>query len=413
MNSAEKSNSSGNYETSRSNTPEGSSWQNPGEFPEFAGKQQKTNVDRLQALLDRVGFSELKKDDEKFKNFLETTDKQDMHRYLSHINQKLREVSPKERGFHDGRMVVADLISPNRETQTRVLDYEIDALSQMDNPRYRATSAYYMINDLHMFPDGNGRTSRAVFELLDSPEVNVSEQQQFFSHEDNKDQFGAAEHGAYEFQKTKNIIRTQDFNQLAMLGYLEKISSDNEGNDIISELRDSLEARIKESGGNIINILGSRTPQEAGIPAFNNNTGFNSLSEEDRKRVCYAFKDNTSRVSISGLAMLKFYQERGQQDEFLERTKQKNGIFNYDTWFINIDPDPEEKEFFGHCECEDWSKEDFLHYAKLAESIKEQVLKTSIDIFVNPDDYKFSGKNIAEAATNAQEFYRERESSKR
>lgn len=113
MNSAEKSNSSGNYETSRSNTPEGSSWQNPGEFPEFAGKQQKTNVDRLQALLDRVGFSELKKDDEKFKNFLETTDKQDMHRYLSHINQKLREVSPKERGFHDGRMVVADLISPN------------------------------------------------------------------------------------------------------------------------------------------------------------------------------------------------------------------------------------------------------------------------------------------------------------
>lgn len=412
MNSAEKPNSSENNETSRSDISEGSSWQNPGKFPEFAGMQQKTNVDRLQALLDRVGFSELKKDDEKFKSFIETTDKQDIHRYLSHINQKLREVSPKERGFHDGRMVVAELISPNRETQTRVLDYEIDALAQMDNPRYRATSAYYIINDLHMFPDGNGRTSRAIFELLDNPEANISEQQQFFSHEDNKDQLGAAEHGAYEFQETKNIIRTQDFNQLAMLGYLEKISSYNEGNDIISELRDSLEARIKENGGNIFVVYGGLQDYSQGdvtIPALKNNEGFSSLNDEDKDRVCCALRDDLSRVSVSGLAMLKFYQEKGQQKEFLERTKRKN----YDTWIINIDPDPEEKEFFGHCECEDWSKEDFLHYAELAESIKEQVLKTSIDIFVNPDDYKFSGKNIAEVATNAQEFYKERESNKR
>ena len=45
--------------------------------------------------------------------------------------------------------------------------------------------------------------------------------------------------------------------------------------------------------------------------------------------------------------------------------------------------------------------------------MEEQVLKTSIDIFVNPDDHKFSDKNIAEVATNAQEFYKEIESSKR
>ena len=416
MDNAEKPNSSEDNETSRSNIPEGSSWQNPGEFPKFAGKQQKTNVDRLQALLDRVGFSELKKDDERFKSFIETTDKQDMHRYLSYINQKLREISPKERGFHDGRMVVAELISPNRETQTRVLDYEIDALAQMDNSRYRATSAYYMINDLHMFPDGNGRTSRAVFELLDSPEANISEQQQFFSHENNRDKLSAAKHGAYEFQETKNIIRTQDFNQLAMLGYLEKIGSDIEGNDIISELRGSLEARIKENGGNILRVYGGvqdYSPGDITIPALKNNEGFSSLDDEDKDRVCCALGDSLSLVSVSGLAMLKFYQEKDQQKEFLERTKKKNSYFDYDTWMINIDPDPEEKKFFGHCECEDWSKEDFLHYAELAESIKEQVLKTSIDIFVNPDDYKFSDKNIAEVATNAQEFYKERKPSKR
>ena len=50
MNSAEKLNNNEEIEIASSETPEGSSWQNPGEFPEFAGKQQKTNVDRLQAL---------------------------------------------------------------------------------------------------------------------------------------------------------------------------------------------------------------------------------------------------------------------------------------------------------------------------------------------------------------------------
>ena len=44
---------------------------------------------------------------------------------------------------------------------------------------------------------------------------------------------------------------------------------------------------------------------------------------------------------------------------------------------------------------------------ELAESIKEQVLKTSIDIFTNPDEHKFSGENIAEIATNASWAYGE------
>ena len=411
MNSAERYNTSMNTENPGSDIPEGTSWQNPGEFPEFAEAHPRTNVDRLQTFLDRVGFSELKKDDEKFKSFIETTDKQDIHRYLSYINQKLRETYPKERGFHDGRMVVSDLISPNRETQTRVLNYEIDALAQMDNPRYRAASAYYIINDLHMFSDGNGRTSRAVFELLDSPEVNISEQQQFFSHKDNRAQHSTAEHGAYEFQEAKNIIRTQDFNQLAMLGYLEKMSADSANDDIIPVLRDSLEARIKNNDGDIFIIFGGlqdSIPGDLSIPAFNNNAEFNSLSAKDKERVCCALRDELSRVSVSGLAMLKFYQEKSQQAEFLERIRTKDAYFDYDTWMINIDPDPEEKEFFGHCECEDWSKEDFLHYAELAEDIKEQVLKTGIDIFVNPDSYTFSKKTIAELATNAQEFYKEK-----
>lgn len=386
-------------ETTRNETPKGSSWQNPGEFPEFAGKQQKTNVDRLQALLDRVGFSELKKDDEKFKNFLETTDKQDMHRYLSHINQKLREVSPKERGFHDGRMMVGELVAPNHMTQKTILDYEIEALPKIDNHRYRAASAYYAINNLHMFSDGNGRTARAIFELLDTNNSNLSEHEQFLSHTNNKDKHSTAKYGSYEFQEDKNIIDTQDYNQLVMVGYLAKESANSE-NGFFNELRANLEERIKNNDGNIFMIYGgleNQMPGDLDIPALNGIEGFDSLDSEERKQVCCAFQYEGTRVSISALAMLAFYQEKGEQDDFLCRIK--DDCDGYTTYVIDIDPG----------ECQNWSKEDFLHYAELAESIKEQVLETSVDIFVNPDSYKFFGKNIAEVATNAKEFYKERE----
>ena len=99
-----------NNELLPDNIPEESSWQNPGEFPDYIGSQPKTNVDRLQELLDKVGFNDLRKDNERFRKFLKTTDKQDMHKYISHINQSLREISPKERGFHKGRMAAGELI---------------------------------------------------------------------------------------------------------------------------------------------------------------------------------------------------------------------------------------------------------------------------------------------------------------
>jgi|GEM_PF-4599812 len=400
--------SNGRGETSGENANSNKGvWDSMKDVP-FSGDRPKTNIDRLQTLLDRTGFNKLKKDDGQFKEFLKTTGKQDIRRYLDHVNQRLREISSKERGvLKEGKMVVASLISPNKETQMGVLDYEIDALAQMDNLRYRAISAYYIINDLHLYPDGNGRTSRAIFELLDSPDADLSEQQNFLSHDNNKDQLGSSDHGAYKFEESKNIVATKDFNQFAMLGFLEEMSSKND-DTFISDLRDNMEARIKDNGRNIFWIYGglqNYMPGDFGIPALNKNTGFSSLNDEEKERVCCALRDGLSRVSVSALAMLEFYREKGQQNEFLERTKKKDTNWGYDVWSINIDPDQEEKDFFGHCECEDWNKEDFLHYASLAESIKEQVLKTSVDIFANPNKYKYSDKNIAEVVTNAKEFY--------
>ena len=392
-NSVEIADNGKNNELLPDNIPEGSSWQNPGEFPDFIGSQPKTNVDRLQELLDKVGFNDLRKDDERFRKFLKTTDKQDIHRYISHINQSLREISPKERGFHKGRMAAGELLSPSNVTQVEVLDYGIDALSEIEDLRYRATSAYYLVNNLHMFGDGNGRTARAIFELLDNPDASISEQQSFLSHSDNK-------RDRYDFQDAKNIIDITDFNQLAMLAFLEKLDVENDNDGFVSELKSSLESGIKSNGGNIFMIYGGLEddmPGETDIGSLHGIPGFELLNDSEREQVCDAFRYDEARVSTSALAMWFFYKEKNEENDFLNRIRDDMGEYN--AYIINIDPG----------ECENWSKEDFLHYAELSESIKEKLLKISMDIFVNPDKYRYFGKSIAEVATNAKEFYGNRD----
>lgn len=116
-------------------SPEENSWSNPADFPEFAGDKLVSNTEKLQKLLDRSGFSELRKDRDEFNQFLEKSNKSDLHRYLSRINQSLREATVTERGFHEGRMFVGGMISPDRNTQIDILDDTIDAISQISDDK--------------------------------------------------------------------------------------------------------------------------------------------------------------------------------------------------------------------------------------------------------------------------------------
>ena len=70
-------------------------------FPSREENQKENSTERLQMMLDKVGFTDLKKNPEGFRYFLKETKKEDMHRYLSHINQELREASSLERGFYE------------------------------------------------------------------------------------------------------------------------------------------------------------------------------------------------------------------------------------------------------------------------------------------------------------------------
>ena len=175
----------------------------------------------------------------------------------------------------------------------------------------------------------------------------------------------------------------------------------NEEDGFYHKLKDSMEQRIKNGGQNILIVTGMIRPGQLDMPEFKENAGFNALNDAEKQRVAKAFSyRDGDRISVSALAMLNFYREKGKQEEFLNRTKETNSE-GQDNWYINIDPEFEGEQRAGHCECKDWTSEDFLRYAELAEDIKEEVLKASIDLFAEPDKYRIMDTTIADFAANA------------
>lgn len=383
-------------------SPEGSSWNNPGDFPEFVGNKVRSNIEKLQKLLNRTGLTELRKDPDKFNRFLTESSKPDLHRYLQHINQNLREATIVERGFHDDRMFVGGMISPNRNTQLEVLDETIDAISQMTEDKYRSALAYYQINSLHLFPDANGRTSRTIYAILRQPDFDLEANADFVTHTDNRSQSDSGGKKTSEFEESNGLKPPQEFTQYAMLELLKTMKKENSelGGELepISQTMEYLLAQDPRRRANIVTVIGSGTGSEVGqeLHALKDNLAYQELSDEDRRRFNYALCDNNTLVSVAGLAMLQFHQERGDLQQFLETNVKSSSVLSgLNQCLINIDPDDE--DYFGSCECKNWSTNDMMRYTAIAEGIKKRQLEHGIDIFVNPDLHKVdSGEKVAD-----------------
>lgn len=80
-------------------------------------------------------------------------------------------------------MIAGDLVSPTKEVQIKILEYLTENLQKVPDKKTRATMVYYMLLNLHMFNDGNGRTSRFMYDLIsgDLSEETIS----YYFHKDS------------------------------------------------------------------------------------------------------------------------------------------------------------------------------------------------------------------------------------
>lgn len=124
--------------------------------------------------LDKTGFLDIRKSDEKFKEWVQKISYKDYSEYLTRLNGILREIPIKQRSV-DGNFVelgfgvAGDEISylpPATEEKDTLMRETFDVLQHISDSEDRALLAYYSIQAIHPYNDGNGRTGRLIHELF-------------------------------------------------------------------------------------------------------------------------------------------------------------------------------------------------------------------------------------------------------
>lgn len=137
--------------------------------------------------------------------------------FLVEVNRQVRGLNPEEGGIYKGdRMIVGECISPKGEIQERYFDKIVDFFKGVNNKEDMAIGMYYLINYLHLFQDGNGRTSRFVYELMTNNDFKDFDGK-FFRHEQGKSSSGS---GFCEQKGIKEIRDAKKYSGYALYQYL-------------------------------------------------------------------------------------------------------------------------------------------------------------------------------------------------
>lgn len=317
---------------------------------------------------------EILKDDDKLEGFLSTLNGDDIKKYLIYINSRVRNISVDEGGLYQGdRMIAGGLISPKGEIQVKYFDKMAELLKKIKGRENKATIMYYLINELHLFQDGNGRTSRCIYELLANREfdINVND---YFSHNESD----LAKIPGRKFEEDKNILRTEyagNYSSYFLLKYLMDLGLVNINEDLMKTL----------------NI---KTHNDSGVQSYSgvyiSDEAKQNLSAKDVSLVNRALLDNNEQYSVGGLTMLTMLAKKennGRLEEFCYSGKKLPEIEGYIP-NIRIWIDNEEKRDVSVKSMGDWTSQDYLVAIEVADKIKESMMDTLIDIFEQPESFR-------------------------
>ena len=152
--------------------------------------------------------------------FVNTLTGNEIKNFLIEVNRQVRELNPEEGGIYKGdRMVVGECISPKGEIQERYFDKIVDFFKGVNNKDDMAIGMYYLINYLHLFQDGNGRTSRFVYETMTNSDFKDFGGK-FFRHEQGKETSRA---GFCEQKGIKEITDAKKYSGYAIYQYLTEM----------------------------------------------------------------------------------------------------------------------------------------------------------------------------------------------
>jgi hypothetical protein len=308
-----------------------------------------------------------------FSEWFKNTPNEQIIRYLTLFNDLIRQqptnvktIDGKEvtvsiqNGF--GEIVGIDYLPPQDGDKVNLLKNVINAIKTIDSPKEQGLLAYYAIQNIHPFGDGNGRTGRLIYTLFTLRDKNQP----------------------LSVERFKTILNHEDNNQKGREIFAKKVRKPAIINSYINR-------EISK------NLFGQKFFNYFGCIYVADDTGNTSISEKNTSSL--ENKEQESRVKqilseggvsrnfpFRGLVLLKLIFENPKLRKFTYLGKRNIDIKE------SLSTDDVGKPFLGIdaenlLRSNEITKQHLLRIIDIHTQIKRKSIETLIDIFTHPNQH--------------------------
>ena len=314
-----------------------------------------------------------------------------------------------EHGAPQNREIVC--ISPEQDLKDELFNEYLDAIQRIKDSKKRAALAYYAINNLHPFLDGNGRTSRAVYLLVTQyykpgyapdREQHVSNPEQYVMHNPAIPRWavgGDPYDGSMYMYVKQQLALVGEMNELANILMQEELIKEGKINDTLSGVATSgisfrVESKTPIVGKNDWNQLTPKEKMEKGhVDMWISEENRKVLSGTEQDNLLYAASDaemSDDCSSISGLALAIVLDSKDTLQNYAKECLDREN--NKLSFIVNHNDNRQDAE---NGLFRDWTPEDYRFFLRAYKQLKRKQNEIIMSIFT--DNLCFcEGRNIAD-----------------
>lgn len=322
--------------------------------------------------LDRTKFLDIRKTNEQFEEWFQKLSYEDYTSYLTRLNGVLRDVPIKNRTV-DGENVEISFgimknvlyLPPSAAHKDGLIRQSFDALKKISDNEDRALLAYYTLQAIHPYSDGNGRTGRLLHEIISDDGKNLTEE---------------------------NLSELLDHDKDGHAGT-------GKGRDVFAEkILDANSAYYYVNREIAKKVLGEDFMQVNGGIFVSGPIGVGIVSEVAKQNLCpeeialvkkILGEGDVSNFPFRGIVLAKLIYERPHLEKYVYQA-----AFKLDERRGVVPDDCGKKSFAidGEEIMPNLSEDDVRRLIEIHKEVKIKFVQSIIDIFTNPDKHKIKTK---------------------
>lgn len=346
-----------------------------GERPKNSTEGKLETGGKIFDFLDKTKFLELRKDENRFDDWIKEVSYEDFSKYLVRLNGILRGIPIKNRHI-DGENVeilsptpgesLTRYLPPESEKKDELMEKTFNSIKNIPDNNDRALLMYYVIQAIHPFADGNGRTGRLIYEIISDGGKNITRENisKLLDHNESGDN-GLGE--------GRDIFSNKILEPNKAYYYINReVAKQIFNEDLLEEC-----GRLVASG---LFVGSGYLPENIK----------DELSEQEIKLAKKIIGEaDVQNFSFRSLILVKLLIEKGVLQNYQEQEEvflgEEHGVISEDIGKKMLIFDAE--KFI-----DEFTKDDVKRLIEIHRTIKTKFMENMIDIFVNPEEHQIKNE---------------------